>query len=149
MMPEYDTITIKYEKKYKQLEAEGLSIQNELEKLQNEYLANVDTYSDTRKSMMQQDIQRLSARLDEFPQMAQMELQKYVEELQRPIIKKIQKAIEKVAKANNYSHIIDSSNGTLLFSSDTFDIMELVKAELGIEEETPSEEEIKSFEIQE
>lgn len=147
LMPEYDTIIVKYEQKYKQLEAEGMAIQTELERLQNEYIANVDSYSETRKSMMQQDIQRLSARLDEFPQMAQMELQQYVEKLQQPLIKKIKDAIEKVAKANSFTHIIDSSLGSLLYSDDAYDIMELVKAELGITEETPSEDEIKSLDI--
>lgn len=148
MMPEYDTIMEKYNQKYQQLEKEGMFYQQEIEKKQQEYLAGEATFSDTRKAMMQQEIQRLSQQLDEFPQRAQMELQQYVEQLQKPLTEKITAAIEKVAKENGYSHIIDNSSGLLLYSAETHDIMELVKEELGIEQATPSQEDIEPFDMQ-
>jgi len=59
-------------------------------------------------------------------------LQKKQNELLQPIIDKAKSAIEKVAKANGYSMILDSRQGILLYAAATEDILPLVKKELGI-----------------
>ena len=56
------------------------------------------------------------------------------DELLSPLVKQVQDAIAKVAKANGYDMIFDTSRfNAILFADDVVDITELVKAELGIE----------------
>jgi outer membrane protein len=42
------------------------------------------------------------------------------------------KSVEEVAKENGYKYVIDSSQGTLLYSEPADDVMPLVKKKLGL-----------------
>jgi len=90
--------------------------------------------TDFMKSMKKQEIADLSNRIQTFEQNAQGELQGLIQKLQQPIIDKIKKAIEEVAKENGYTQIIDSATGALLYSDPASDIMSLVKAKLNIKD---------------
>ena len=59
-------------------------------------------------------------------------LQSQEEKLLRPIIDKAKKAIEDVAKENNFTYIFDSGVGVLLYQNDSDDIMPMVKKKLGL-----------------
>jgi len=51
----------------------------------------------------------------------------------KPVIEKADSAIKKVAKANGFTYIFDTSTGVILyFSEQSVDIGPLVKKELGI-----------------
>ena len=55
------------------------------------------------------------------------------EELLQPLVESVSEAISKIAKANGYSMIFDTSIfNAVLFAEDSVDITDLVKAELGI-----------------
>jgi outer membrane protein len=84
------------------------------------------------KSMKKQEIEDLSARIQGFEQNAQQQLQMTIQRLQQPIIDKIKKAIEDISKENGFTHILDSASGALLYYDEAYDIMDLVKAKLGI-----------------
>ena len=72
----------------------------------------------------------MSARIQEFQENAQKQLQDREAELTKPIIDRAKKAIEDVAREGNYTYIFDGA--ALLYSQDSEDIMPLVKKKLGI-----------------
>jgi outer membrane protein len=78
------------------------------------------------------EITNLEERISEFQQSAQKDLQSQEEKLLRPIIDKAKKAIEDVAKENNFTYIFDSGVGVLLYQNDSDDIMPMVKKKLGL-----------------
>jgi outer membrane protein len=53
-------------------------------------------------------------------------------ELFQPIIKKATDAINGVAKEKGYTYVLDSSAGTILFSTESDDLMPAVKTKLGL-----------------
>ncbi|MEM9920372.1 MAG: OmpH family outer membrane protein [Bacteroidota bacterium] len=60
-------------------------------------------------------------------------VQKKREELLKPILEKVNAAINKIGKEKGYSMIFDTSvMNTVLFAQDSDDVMALVKAELGL-----------------
>ena len=68
-----------------------------------------------------------------FPKRADAELNKKKEELYTPIRQKMQKAIDEVAKENNFDYITDVSFGNIIYAKNTQDnILELVKNKLGL-----------------
>jgi outer membrane protein len=54
------------------------------------------------------------------------------EELIKPILQKVQDAIDAVAKEKGYKYVIDSSTGVLLYADPSNDITSSVKAKLGM-----------------
>ncbi len=134
MMPEYDSIQKEYNREYSQIQQTGQQMYADLQRLQQEYVAKQDSMTDFMKSMKKQEIEDLTNRIQTFEQNAQGQLQQLIQKLQQPIIDKIKKAIEDVAKANGYTHVFDTATGVLLYFDDANDIMPLVKAKLGIKD---------------
>lgn len=134
LMPQYDSIQTVYEREYREMEQAGQQMYADLQRLQDFYVKNVDSMTPFMKSMKKQEIEDLSARIQTFEQNAQQQLQQTIQRLQQPIIDKIKKAIEDVAKENGYSHVIDIASGSLLYHDPNSSIMDLVKKKLGITE---------------
>lgn len=114
-------------------------LESKLAALTKEYQAQVQTYqaqeatmTDVIKKDKIKEITNLEERIGEFQQSAQKDLQAQEEKLLRPIIDKAKKAIENVAKENNFTYIFDSGVGVLLYQKDSDDIMPLVKKKLGL-----------------
>ncbi len=78
------------------------------------------------------ELRDLENRIQEFQTSAQDELAAKENELLEPMVKKAKEAIEKVAKANSFTYILDSGVGVILYTEGE-DILPLVKKELGIE----------------
>lgn len=55
------------------------------------------------------------------------------EELYKPILEKVNKAMQDVAKENGYLLVFDSSTQVLLFADESLDVTKLVKAKLGVQ----------------
>ena len=99
----------------------------------SDYKAKESSMADPIKEAKQKEITDLEDRIQSFQESAQTSLQKKQEELNAPIIKRAQDAINAVAKEKGYSYIFDSiQGGTLLYAQDSDDILPLVKAKLGI-----------------
>lgn len=135
-MPEYAEIQKKYKAKVEELTKTGETMQAELERTQREYIEMEKTWSESTKSMKKLAIQDQATRMEQFQQMAQEELESFITDLQKPLIDKVKKAIEEVAKENGYSHIFDTAQGLVLYSDEAFDIYPLVAKKLGIVETT-------------
>lgn len=54
------------------------------------------------------------------------------EELYKPLLEKVNKAMEDVAKENGFALVFDSSTQVLLYAHDSLDVTQLVKTKLGI-----------------
>ena len=138
MMPEYDSIQKVYEKEYNEMQQTGQQMYADLQKLQQEFVAKQDSMTSFMKSMKKQEIEDLSNRIQTFEQSAQTQLQTIIQQLQQPIIDKIKKAIESVAKENSYTQVIDTATGALLYFDESFDLMPQVKLKLGLIKSLPA-----------
>ncbi len=127
----------------KKLEAEGKSIQNQIEVMEVEYNNKVNDYiendkldaKDTKKwsalvkTDKEQEIQNLKKRIQQFQMTAQRQIETKKSELFQPILKKVDDAIKSVAKENKFTYIFDLA--VLLYhSDDSIDITQMVKAKL-------------------
>lgn len=91
---------------------------------------------DAIKKDKENELAFLQENLQKFQQDAQTSLQKKQMELMNPVLEKIGKAIETVAKENGYSYIINpqaaGGNALLLYSDEKTNISNLVLKKLGI-----------------
>ena len=131
-MPERTSIEADIQKYAQELEAQ-------LATMSKEYQAKVQNYQSMQASMTEaikedkiSEITNLEERISKFQQSAQKDLQAKEETLLKPLIDKAKKAIEDVAKENNYTYIFDAGVGVLLYKKDSDDIMPMVKKKLGL-----------------
>jgi outer membrane protein len=118
----------------------GSSLESQLKTMNAEYESKVNEYKRDEASMAEpirssriKEITDLEGRIQDFQQSAQESIQKKKEELYSPIINKADEAIKAVAKEHKFTYIFDASVGVLLYASeDSEDIMDLVKAKLGL-----------------
>ena len=130
-----------FEEAQKNLEAFGKDLQEQMEQIQVEFnnkLAdfqkNQATMAASIKQMKQQELEQLQQRFGEFQQIAQQDFQKKEAELLEPVQKKANEAVNKVAKANGYIAVFNTSVPSLAYFDEAqlTDIAALVKKELGI-----------------
>jgi len=133
-MPERASIETEIQNHAKQLETQLLSMQRELETKYQDFQANESLMTEAIREDRIKELTSLEQRLNEFQERAQSDLQKKEQELTEPLITKAKDAINKVAKENGYTYIIDAGFGILLYIDETTaeDIMPLVKKELGL-----------------
>jgi outer membrane protein len=134
-MPERATIETEIQNHAKQLETQLLAMQRELETKYQDFQAKESLMTEIVREDKIKELTGLEKRLNEFQEKAQSDLQKKEQELTEPLITKAKDAIEKVAKENGYTYVLDSGIGFMLYIDETTadDIMPLVKKELGLE----------------
>lgn len=134
-MPEADTISMKLDNLRQTWE--NLLVEKQKE-TQTKYQALMEIIDDESvstsvKEVKTQEIENLQKQYQEMQQTGSDALQKEQELLLTPLYAKVKETIATVAKANGYSYVMDSSEGSGIIYSDTkFDLMPLVKAKLGI-----------------
>lgn len=82
-----------------------------------------------------EELQNLQANIEKFQREADSSLQKKQMDLFKPAYEKVQTAIETVAKANGFTHVLSTDAGgysVLLYASDEDDISDLVLKSLGV-----------------
>ena len=137
-----------FEEAQKNLEVYGKDLQEQMEQIQVEFnnkLAdfqkNQATMAASIKQLKQQELEQLQQRFSEFQQIAQQDFQKKENELIEPVQQKAQEAINKIAKANGFLAVFNTSIPSLAYFDEAqlVDIAPLVKKELGIVEK-PAEQ---------
>ncbi len=127
----------------KKLEAEGKAMQDQMEVMQVEYNNKVNDYLTNKKlpegdpkkwtdlvlEDKEKEIQSLGQRVQEFQQTAQQKIAEKKNELLKPIIDKVEKAIKAVAKENKFTYIFEVQS-LLYHSEESIDITDMVKAKL-------------------
>lgn len=132
IMPEVtkaDTDLKAYAKTYEdQLTAMGKEFQTKVADYQNKQ----KTMSDAMREVTEKELTQLQDRIESTQQSAQEKIAKKKEELYRPILERADKAIKDVAIEKGYDYVFDASAGSLLYAKDADNILNLVKAKLGI-----------------
>ncbi len=106
----------------------------ELDKKYSEYMSQKDSLPDLVKSIKEKEIQDQNQRIQNYNQLAQQSLGQKEQELLKPIIEKVQKAIDEVGAENGFIYIFDVSSKVILFYSDkSVDAEPLVRIKLGIQ----------------
>lgn len=132
IMPGRDSAQTVLQKEVQDLEATLKTMQGELEKRYNEYMENQAGWTELIRNTKQREIQDMNARIQEFQENAQKQLQERESTLLKPIIDRAKKAIEDVAREGGYTYILDAGTAAVLYSQDSDDIMPLVKKKLGL-----------------
>lgn len=133
-MPEYDTIRVKVEQRRAYFAAEIQKRSDELKRLYTDYdnklkEPNVPkTFLDLRLKELQEQEQRIQ----EYQQTAQEDLMEYQSKLAQPLIDRLKKAVEEVAKEKKYDYIVDAGSGGYWYLSPGDDMMAAVRKKLGI-----------------
>jgi outer membrane protein len=131
-MPERETIQKSIEDYAAQLTTTMDAMRKEYESKVADFQSKQDVMTDIIRDNKIKEITDLEKRITEFQKTAQTDLQKKEEKLLQPIIDKAKQAIDDVAKENNYTYVLDSSMGVVLYSIESDDILPLVKKKLGI-----------------
>lgn len=132
LMPEAKAVQKQLEDLGKTYEEEFSALAKELETKAQKYQSEAKSKSDAINTTRAKELQDMEKRLQEYRQTAAQEVQQKQSELLAPVLKKAQKAIEKVAKAKSLKYVFDSSKGLLLYADEADDILEDVKKELKI-----------------
>lgn len=119
---------------YEKLYNEKLS---EAQKLWEDYNKNSATMSEVIRRDKEKVLQNKQQELQELQQNAESALQTKQQELLMPLMDKIQKAIDDVAKENGYTYVLNSDAGmgttmVLLVAPENDNITNLVLKKLGI-----------------
>lgn len=114
------------------LQAQSKLMNAELQQKFSDYKSKEASMAEPIKEAKEKELSDLQDRIQSFEESAQTSLQKKREELQAPLYKKAQDAIDAVAKEKSYSYIFDTAQGNLLFAQESDNILPLVKSKLGI-----------------
>jgi outer membrane protein len=128
---------------------EVISAQNELKKLEDQYAKEMETsvkefqtkaqnyqgdaqnQTELINQQRQIELQEMQQRIQDFRETAAAELQKRSAEMMRPLYDKARVSIEKVATAQGFDYVLDSSPGGSVIMASGKDLITDVKTELG------------------
>lgn len=128
-----------------QLTIQRTQAENELKRMQKELEDKVGIYekgaaqmSDVIRKDRETELQGLQGRIQEFGRTAETSLQTKYQQLVNPVVQKIQKAIDAVAKENAYTYVFNLDAGAntipiLLVAPEQDNITELVLRKMGID----------------
>ncbi len=112
-------------------------MQSQVKNLMKEYRTKLKDFQDKKGSMSatirsdkQRELKNLEQRIQKFRKQAQKKVTEKEKALLEPIVKRMNNAIEKVAKQKGYTYVFDKSQGGVLYAKETKDITSLVKKRL-------------------
>ena len=134
LMPETDSAQKKLDKIAKDLQDQMEKMQVEFNKKYEDYMANASNWSELIRNTKETELQEMNQRIQNFQNVAQQDIQQQQSKLFKPIIDKLNEAINEVAKEGKFTYIFDVSQGSFVVfqSADSQDITLLVKKKLGI-----------------
>lgn len=124
-----------------ELEKYGDNLYASLEKMYGEYQKKIQDYqkqaqegklSEIDQEFKAKEIQDLEKRIQDFQDGADEKVGNKRQTLYKPLIDKINKAIEEVAKEGGYTYIFDSSTGSILHADESENIIGTLKKKLGL-----------------
>ena len=132
-MPEYKAA-------YEQLNTYKQQYEEALKKMQTEYEGMITEYQkaeqsgSTPKVILEQKVRDIEAKRQgilDFQEQASADVQNEEQRKLEPVLNKAKDAIEAVAKAQNFTYVVDASSGTLLYMGGE-DVTKQVCAHMGI-----------------
>ena len=128
-LPERDSAALILDRETKDYESLYEEMQVEYNNLVELYQKNLSTYSELLRRTKESELVDKQRRIQDFEQMASTTLQQRNQELIQPIFDKVLKAIDKVATENQYTYILDTSRGGVVYiSKESNDISAMVLA---------------------
>lgn len=132
-MPESAKVRTNLEKYYNELQSQLQTMLTEYSNKVQDYEANQASMSNLVKQSKEKEIVDMENRIQQFRANAEEEMAKKQEELLKPVLDKVQNAINAVGKEKGYTYIIDNAAGTLVYlGPDAIDASKDVKAKLNI-----------------
>ena len=118
----------------KQLFAKGQQMAQEFQKHYEAYVKDVNSGLLSKIQMQEREsaLAQEQNKIREYELEMQQKVAKKREELYKPILDKIQNAINEVGKENNYTFIFDAGTGGILHADSSDNVLNLVKAKLGL-----------------
>ena len=130
-MPEMNEAKAELEKLAKTYENDIQTMAAELQSKVKQYDTEASTQTDEENGTRLQEVQGMEQSIRQYQGQAQQELQKKEFDLLKPITEKAQAAIIKVAKAQGFDYVLDSTQGQGVIFADGKNLIEDVKIELG------------------
>ena len=133
VMPDKATAEKSLEKYYGELQSQLEAMAKEYQTKMQDYEANQATMSNLVKQSKEKEIIDLQTRIQQFQANAENEFESKRAELLKPILDKIQNAINTVGKEKGYTYVLDLATGAAVYvGTDAVDCTKDVKAKLGI-----------------
>ena len=133
IMPENAQIQQDMQTYYNELQAELQAMVKEYQTKMKDYEANQATMSNILRQSKEKEIMDLQGRIQDFQANAESSFDERRVELLRPVLEKIQNAINAVGKEKGFTYIFDKATGAVVFIGDNaIDITADVKAKLGL-----------------
>ena len=133
VMPDKASAEKSLEKYYGELQSQLEAMAKEYQTKMQDYEANQATMSNLVKQSKEKEIIDLQTRIQQFLANAENEFESKRAELLKPILDKIQNAINTVGKEKGYTYILDLATGAAVYvGTDAVDCTKDVKAKLGI-----------------
>lgn len=133
-MPETAEMQSNLQAYVKDLTEQMETLQVELNNKYNDFMKEYNNLSEGVRNIREKEIQDMQARLQEFDQWAQQDLQKKRTEMSEPIIKKATDTVNKISAAGGYLAVFDTSVPSMAYYDATamVDLLGVAKKELGI-----------------
>ncbi len=131
-MPDIAEANKKLEAYIKPINEYILAKNKEYQKKMKEFNADKDKLSDFLRKEKENELTKMQVDLKQFQLNAQKEINQKKAMLYQKAIDKLKKAINEVARENDYRFIIDNSEGVLLYFEAQDNVEPLVKKKLGI-----------------
>ncbi len=131
-MPAMKNAQSQLQKLQKTYENEIKNMATALQNTMKRYQAEAATKTDDENSKRAQEVQSTRDNILKYEQNAQKEMGKKQENLIKPVMETARLAIQKVARAQGFQYVIDSTSGSGLILADGTDLMGAVKKELGM-----------------
>lgn len=137
LMPESKQIESDLKTYSTQLETQLQSKVKEFETKGETYQKGAATMTDVIRKDKEKELMNLRSSIEEFQRNAEVSLQKKQQALLEPAYKKMQKAIDDVAKSNGFTYVFNSDAGAgtaaiLLHAPEDGNISDLVLKQMGI-----------------
>lgn len=130
-MPDYKAAQAEMEKLGKTYESDIQSMGKEYENKVKQYDAEAASQTQETNQKRMQEVAAMEQNIRQYQSNAQQEMQKKEFDLLKPITEKAKAAIIKVAKAQGFQYVLDSTQGQGVILADGKDLMADVKKELG------------------
>lgn len=131
-MPEMATAQSEMEKLGKTYEADIKAMATEYQNKMKQYEAEAPTKTDEENQKRLIEVQTMEQNIQQYRGTAQQDMQKKEVDLLKPITEKARAAILKVARAQGFEYVFDSTQGGGVIMADGKNLLDDVKKELGI-----------------
>ncbi|NQU87370.1 MAG: OmpH family outer membrane protein [Mariniphaga sp.] len=132
-LPETDSVRAIIEKETKELEDLYTELIQEYDTYFDKFESEKEGYSELVRRTKETEIREKAAKVQQFNQNANQQIQKRNMELNQPIYEKVNQAITSIATREQFTYVLDTSNGAVIYQSpNSLNITSMVLKELGL-----------------